>query len=126
MTTLFCYCDGGYNRDIATGYGSFSIHTEHDTLIKHEDYDYITSSTDAEYRALISLLTFIKENYPEDIGIVIYSDSKIMVNQLNALWKVSAENLVEPFNISKSILTTFKDYVILWIPRKLIVKELGH
>lgn len=126
MNTLVCYCDGGYRREEGTGYGSFRIYDETSDIVKRESFSVVTSSVDAEYQAFISLLTYIVEHYPVDSSIIVYSDSKVMVNHINSLWLVSADNLIPYYQLAISIFTKFTNRAIIWIPRKQIVKELGH
>lgn len=126
MTNLVCYCDGGYHRLLGNGYGSFRIYDENTDVTKRESYDIVTSSVDAEYQALISLLRFITENYPIDTSIIVYSDSKVMVNHLNSLWLVSAENILPYYQVAMTLFTRFTNRAIIWTPRKQIVIQLGH
>ena len=126
MKNLICYCDGGYMRDLGTGYGSFRIYDETSDITKRENYPVVTSSVDAEYQAFISLLTYIVEQYPPEVNILVYSDSKVMVNHINSLWLVSAVNLIPYYQIAISLFTKFTKRAIIWSPRKIIVHELGH
>jgi ribonuclease HI len=55
----------------------------------------IATNNDAEYRALIEALTNIKQqisrlhqDYGDQVKIEFYSDSRLMVNQVNGLFKV--------------------------------------
>jgi ribonuclease HI len=127
MSNLICFCDGGFNNVTkSNGYGSFRIYTENSDIIVRNTFDFVHSSNEAEYQTLISMLSYILENYPEDSTILVYSDSKLMVNQINSIWQVNSPSLKDYYNIAIYRINKLNGFTLIWSPRKVLVKELGH
>lgn len=127
MINVVAYTDGGFNNITKTNaYGSFKIFSDIEEILKRIDYAGLSSSNEAEYKTLIRLLSFLLENYPEDIDVKIFSDSKLMVMQVNNLWEVRANNLKEFHSVAKGLFSEFNSISLKWVPRKIIVKQLGH
>jgi ribonuclease HI len=127
MINLLCYTDGGYdNVNKSNAYGSFKIFTDKEEVLKRITYDFIKSSNEAEYQTIIELMHYIRENYPEEIDIKIFADSKLMVNQINGIWKVKAENIKTFHETASGLFYSFNSISLVWITRKIIVKQLGH
>lgn len=127
MIDLICFTDGGFNNLTKTnGYGSFKIFSNNEEIVKRMDLAGISSSNEAEYLTLIRLLQYIKENYPEDITIKIFGDSKLIVNQVNGIWKIREERLFPYYKTSTDLFNSFKSITLVWVPRNIIVKQLGH
>jgi ribonuclease HI len=75
----------------------------------------VESPTAAEYRALLRGLELARErgvNY-----LAIFSDSRILVNQMNRLWKVG-DSLAQLRDEAEEALRGFKGTQVSWIPRK--------
>ena len=75
----------------------------------------VESPTAAEYRALLRGLELARErgvNY-----LAIFSDSRILVNQLNRLWNVG-DSLAQLRDEAEEALRDFKGTQVSWIPRK--------
>jgi len=125
---ICCYVDGGYKNDGGnysnlTGYGSYKVVGEPDIIIEHKTFNLpeATSNNCAEYLSLIELLRYLVQyNY---IDVIIYMDSKLVVNQVNGLWKINYKNLQQLRDTVVSIKVNFE---LKWTPRENIVKELGH
>lgn len=74
----------------------------------------VESPTAAEYRALLRGLELARErsvNY-----LAIFSDSRILVNQMNRLWNVG-DNLAKLRDEAEEALRYFKGTQVSWIPR---------
>ena len=73
------------------------------------------TNNELEYLALIYALEYIKNiNYTEDI--IIHSDSKLIVNQVNGGWRVTTEKLLPLY---KKCRAKFSDNIKLkWVPRE--------
>jgi len=56
-----------------------------------------TTNNDLEYLAIIYGIEYAKKYYPRD-EIIIHSDSKLAVNQINGEYKVNGENLIKLHN----------------------------
>jgi ribonuclease HI len=74
----------------------------------------VESPTTAEYRALLRGLELAREcgvNY-----LAVFSDSRILVNQMNRLWD-AGDNLAPIRNEAEEMLRKFKGAQVSWIPR---------
>jgi ribonuclease HI len=127
VMNIIAYTDGGYNNiNKSNAYGSFKVFSEKEEILKRIEYNFIHSSNEAEYQTIIELLHFLKENYPEDIDVKIFADSKLMVNQITGLWKVRAENIKAFHETATGLFFSFDKISLDWVTRKIIVKQLGH
>jgi len=52
------------------------------------------TNNELEYLAVLYALEYIHNNYPDDV-VTIYSDSKLVVNQLDKEWKIMNQSLWE-------------------------------
>jgi ribonuclease HI len=74
----------------------------------------VESPTAAEYRALLRGLGLARErgvNY-----LAVFSDSRILVNQLNRLWN-ACDNLAKLRDEAEHALRSFKGTQVSWVPR---------
>lgn len=121
------YSDGGGNNlKKCDFYCSFKIGDELHSRIPIN----VRSTNEAEYQALILLLEDIYlTDCKEDV--IIRSDSRLVVQQVNGKWRVSSKNLI-PFYLKaigliESIQTNQHISIHLeWWGRKNSVRELGH
>ena len=133
LSDKFLICDGGIHRKhpkapVTGGYMSF--HFQYNgavfRLIKHENG--AKSSNDSEYLSLIYSIQGMVFNaryqsvFP---GTIIFMDSKLVVNQVNGIWRVNAQHLIPHVLVCKRLI---KDYQLelKWIPRKVVFEVLGH
>jgi ribonuclease HI len=134
-TNIYCFVDGGFNKDEeAKGYGSYKIFEGDDSnkiIYEKERIKFFCSSAnESEYAIIHRLLSDILEKEDEFNDITIFSDSKLMVNQVNGNWRTVSENLI-PWNREVLLylkqLEKFNHHISLsWISRKYILKILGH
>jgi ribonuclease HI len=75
----------------------------------------VESPTAAEYRALLRGLELARECGVDYLAI--FSDSRILVNQMNRLWNVG-DSLAELRDEAEEALRAFKGTQVSWIPRK--------
>lgn len=111
---ITAFFDGSYHqgKNIA-GIGWVIYKDEVEVMSHHETFDTGKMSTNwAEYRALRSLLEYIKDWHgPKKI----YGDSKLVVEQMNGNWKATKGRYVSEHNKCKA-LQVEAEYE--WIPRK--------
>lgn len=69
----------------------------------------------AEYTALIKALQWLDTQAIND-QIVIYGDSKLVVNQVNGLWRIKSDTSKKYVPIVRDLLRG-KDFMLEWIPR---------
>lgn len=80
--------------------------------------EYIGETTNnvAEYTALLRALEI--PEVQEANAIKLYSDSELLVRQMNGFYKVKSENLQHLFGRAKKELARFSDFIITYIPRE--------
>jgi ribonuclease HI len=122
--------DGGSKGNPGLGYGSFAIFFEEEVVI-HEEIqlgDGVTNN-EAEYRTLIEalerLLTVTADQLPR-ARVTIYSDSQLLVNQVNGQWKIKKPELFTLRNRVVELLNHFGKTDLKWHSRTNSVAVLGH
>jgi ribonuclease HI len=105
--SIFVDGSGGSNG----GYGFFVKETGESFYEKKSEI----TNNQAEYMAIISAL---KKFVDSDNEIIIYSDSKNTVNQLNHEFAINNEKLRDLARESWVIIGKFSNLSIVWIPRK--------
>ena len=103
------YVDGSGGSN--GGFGFFVKETGESSYEKKPDI----TNNQAEYLAIISAL---KKFVDTDNEIIIYSDSKNTVNQLNHEFAINNEKLRDLARESWLIIGKFSNLSIVWIPRK--------
>lgn len=80
------------------------------------------SNNVGEYSALLEFLRWFDKQPTEDV--IVYSDSQLLINQINGLWKVNSDKLFYPVYSQVQILriqnlAIWKDKIkFRWIPRE--------
>ena len=116
------WCDGGCTNHDASGrerraYGSFSVGNS----IQRFRFSDARTSNEAEYYALIALLSSLQEGAAPTI----HCDSRLIIGQLTRRWKVKAENL-KPLHTHARDLMRSTRARLKWVSRKTIIARLGH
>jgi ribonuclease HI len=106
--TLSVYVDGSGGDN--SGYGYFVKETGESF---HEKRQGITNNQ-AEYLAIIAALQKFAQS---DEPIIIYSDSKNTVSQLNHEFAINSEQLRDLARQAWSLMGGFKNLRIEWVPR---------
>lgn len=106
---LSIYVDGSGGSD--SGYGYFVKETGESFYEKKPEL----TNNQAEYMAIISALSKYVDSNEE---IIIYSDSKNTVNQLNHEFAINNEQLRDLARQSWNIIGKFSNLSIVWVPRK--------
>jgi ribonuclease HI len=76
----------------------------------------ITSVNVSEYTACICMLTYLLQNGFKDEPVVVYGDSKLVVNQMNGKWKIHGGHYLFLAHYCKEVLfKLFKDIRFQWI-----------
>ncbi len=78
-------------------------------------YTGISTNNEAEYRALIKALKIAISK--EIKNLKIYSDSELLCNQINGLYKVKSSSLMELYKDTKNLINKTKKFSISYIPR---------
>lgn len=104
---IHVYTDGGArgNPGIA-GYGIVILDQDRKSIFQDSKFLGIKTNNEAEYLALVSALTWIKDNKDKlSIGkILFYSDSELLVRQIAGIYKVKAPNLKPLFALVSNLL----------------------
>ena len=86
---LKIYTDGGSINNPGPSAISFLVYKNSKPLKQFSTKIGINTNNFAEYKALMSAMEWVRENIKEDYSkIIVFSDSNLMVNQLNGLYKV--------------------------------------
>lgn len=107
--TISVYVDGSGGEN--SGYGYFVKETGESFYEKKPNL----TNNQAEYMAIITALKKFVETEDE---IIIFSDSKNTVNQLNHEFAINNEQLRELAQKSWSLIGNFSNLTITWVPRK--------
>lgn len=81
-------------------------------------YRHLQTNNEAEYAAILEALNWLSNKNHENKQILIYSDSKLVVNQLNNKWQIKKKNLYYFYVAIKKTLNAFDNVKIRWIPRE--------
>lgn len=94
--TLHIYTDGASRGNPGPASWGF-VFTDGETVL-YEDSEYLGERTNnqAEYHAVINAIETAREMH--DGPLVVHSDSKLLVNQLNGAWKVKDRRLRELYD----------------------------
>lgn len=90
---------------------------EKDGVILEEYSEFIgeTTNNTAEYRALLAALRRLKELGGREV--TVFSDSELMVRQINGLYKVKNQNLQQLHHNAIHSIREFDSFRILHVPR---------
>lgn len=120
---LKCYFDGAcepVNPGGNMGLGGYVDEDEKNIFFFSEMIPKDKNNTNniAEYKALLNLLHFLIDYKHTDKEIIIYGDSKLVINQMWGTWNMS-KGLYIPFAIKcKKLLKQFDNLKGQWIPRE--------
>jgi ribonuclease HI len=115
---LYIYTDGasrGNPGKSASGYAIFN--KSHTLLDARESYNGIKTNNFAEYYAVIMALTAANVFGPES-EIELRSDSRLIVSQLNGIFKVKDMQLKKLHENAISLARSFKKCVFINVPRE--------
>lgn len=126
---VIIHFDGGAAPNPGKGYGSFS-YTSADVDVSRSRFPLGKKITNnqAEYLSLIRALKHLKKNHliSNEQPVRIFSDSKLLVNQVGHGWKCKKPHLKELLNQTKQLLSHLHNWSIEWNPRSVNVAKFGH
>jgi ribonuclease HI len=124
---MILYTDGGCKPKTGT-YGSFRIENDKGELyqiVRWAEFNTpVTTNNQAEYAILLEALLFVERMKPDKI--TVYSDSLLMIQQLNGEYEIKNANLAEWAKAVKEAMLAFSEVKLVHVPRKIIVEKLGH
>ncbi len=107
---IIIYTDGASRGNPGKSASGFAVY-EGEKLIKEDVlYNNIATNNYAEYKAVIGALTWCKNNLKniKEVNCTVYSDSQLVVNQLNRAYKVKSERILELYRKVNEIAKDFK------------------
>jgi len=110
------YIDGSSRGNPGEAGCGFVIYSEGKKLLEKSIYLGVKTNNEAEYFGLIEALKAAREVGCEEI--MVYSDSELLVNQINGVYKVRALNLKPLRDEALSLLKFFKKWQITHINRE--------
>ena len=109
-------CRANGKDNAVTGIGIVAYYGER-KLFYHASLIQDKTNNEAEYRAVIKALQISKTLLPYS-PVVIYSDSRLVVNQLKGSWKINEDHLKTLYSIATDIAESFYGVDYMWIPRE--------
>lgn len=123
--------DGGSLGNPGLGYGSYEITSDGEPyhFVDRMEHGKDLTNNQAEYMTLIAALRWLSKDLGEarkQASVTIYGDSKLVVSQINGVWKVKNANMVPLVKEAKELFKEFGSCTIEWHPRAKSVERLGH
>ena len=115
-TSLRLYTDGASRGNPGPAGAGIVIQDDNGILIEGKKYLGVTTNNTAEYEALIHGLSILKERALFQ-PLKIFSDSQLMVRQLNGRYKIKQPHLRELAGKVHELLKSFPSHEIIHIPR---------
>jgi len=91
---LEIYTDGGSKGNPGPSAIGLVFYIAGKEVFRHREDIGITTNNIAEYTALTRALEFVIKNQYKIDKIICYADSQLLVNQLNGLYKIKNQNLM--------------------------------
>ena len=116
LKILVAYVDGGSRGNPGpAGYGVYILDKNGNVLEGLYKNLGIQTNNFAEYSGLIAALNYANANKFEKVKI--FSDSELMVRQINGLYRVKSPILSKLFKKAKSLIFNLEDFSMEHIPR---------
>jgi len=117
VKSAIIFVDGSSRGNPGPSSGAYLIMDKNGKEIERKGFKLGEGSNNrAEYLALIKALERASELGIEDVEV--RSDSELLVNQINSLYKVKSKNLIELYKKVKDEIKKFKNFKIIHIPRE--------
>ena len=114
---IVIYTDGLAEPNPGLGTYGFSIYRDGERIArKHGKAGDMVTSNFAEYTGLVLALKEISVHKDEEI--LVNSDSKLLVNQMNGDWKFKKGGYVEKLVEARKLASMFSRMEFKWIPRE--------
>ncbi len=119
--TIKVWIDGGSRGNPGRGAVAFIIEWDNQRLLASMTLEGKVTNNEAEYKALLGSLIWLFD-YPfietSQYHLVVYTDSKLVVEQVSGFWKVNEEKFKEWLEKLRNLLNKFKSWEIKWIPKE--------
>lgn len=110
------FIDGASSGNPGEAGIGYLIYKEENLIKKGSFYLGITTNNFAEYMALI--FSLVEALNLKEESCYVYSDSKLLCEQINGNYKVKNKNLYPLYILSKHLISFFKQFRINYISRK--------
>ena len=131
LTPIKVWFDGGSygNGYQFQGYGSYEV--DGGVKLHHkstrQDFGSPITNNEAEYLSLLAALRWLQAQIvPERVGLEIWGDSQLVVQQVNRCWRVRKEHLKPLRDEARDLLRPYLWWELKWYPRKWNVNRFGH
>ncbi len=114
MNDIVIRTDGGALRNPGPAASAFVIEDGKRIICLHSEYIGIATNNEAEYKAVIMALKYVKKFNTQKISI--FSDSQLVVKQLNGEYKVKAAGIIPLWSMAKKLIGEM-NASIDWVPR---------
>lgn len=131
VTTVRIYFDGGAKpTNPGNAYGSYEVECKEvlqwNQKTNRQQFG-IGTSNQAEYLSLIAALKWLSHKTDgKGVHLKIFSDSKLVVMQVQGSWKIRCITMRELCQQSQQLLSRFETFTIHWISRNHNVNRFGH
>jgi ribonuclease HI len=134
MITVKYWCDGGVLGKNPSPRGVYwsllcevkgAVELKGPRIIRKGSEEYHTNN-DAEWLALREALRHARSYWREAASITIHSDSLIVCNQFNGVWRARVGRHHRLRSECRRISEALKDVTVEWRPRKQLYARLGH
>lgn len=114
---IHVYTDGASkNNPGQSAIGIVFLDARGNFIAEHKECVGITTNNRAEYLAIIRALEIGTEYYRDKISI--FSDSELVINQLNGTYAIKVKELRDLFKQIKTNEQFYKEVIYNWVPRK--------
>lgn len=110
------YTDGGSRGNPGKAACAFVVYKDGKVLHQESHFLGITTNNQSEYQGLLKSLIYLSENNILEANF--FSDSELMVKQINKLYKVKDSEILKIFNEVNLIKNKFKRFHITHVRRK--------
>lgn len=120
---MIVFCDGGSENngsEYSHGYGSYKLGDEYPERV---ELGTGATNNECEYGILIAALKAVRERGLT--GAQIFSDSRLVVEQVNGRWKLKAQHLAPLLREARELMRETGS-TLQWTRRDQIVAQLGH
>lgn len=103
------YTDGGSRSNPGiSGFGVVVLDENNRIIHQISKFIGIKTNNEAEYCALLEALTWLRDHQPEYSSVKFYSDSELLVRQINGKYKVKSANLKPLYQLAISVIANIR------------------
>jgi ribonuclease HI len=114
------YTDGAARGNPGRSASGFSIYSGKKLIESKAEYNGICTNNFAEYKAIISALVWLSANMekPDNLEIELYSDSELVIRQLNGKYKVKSDDMRKLNSEVMKLVQRFSKVAFYNLPRE--------